>query len=36
MQVAEELTRLPEGSAIAEMPEDYAVVPEQARVCDQV
>lgn len=31
---AEELTLLPEGSAVAEMLSDYAVMREQARVCD--
>ena len=32
-QAAEELTLLPEGSAIAEMLSDYAVMREQARLC---
>lgn len=32
-RAAEELDLLPEGSAIAEMMSDYAVMPEQARVC---
>jgi hypothetical protein len=30
---AEELTLLPEGSALAEMLKDYAVMREQTRVC---
>jgi len=34
-QAAEELALLPEGSAIAEMLSDYAVMREQARVCDR-
>ena len=34
VQAAEELALLPEGSAIAEMLSDYAVMREQARVCD--
>ena len=33
-RAAEELTLLPEGSAVAEMLSDYAVMREQARVCD--
>ena len=33
-RAAEELTLLPEGSAIAEMLADYAVMREQARVCN--
>ncbi len=32
-QAAEELALLPEGSAIAEMLADYAVMREQARAC---
>ena len=32
-QAAEELALLPEGSAIAEMLRDYAVMREQARAC---
>lgn len=32
-QAAEELAQLAEGSAIAEMLADYAVMREQARVC---
>ena len=32
-QAAEELALLPEGSAIEEMLNDYAVMREQARVC---
>jgi hypothetical protein len=32
-RAAEELARLPEGSAIAEMLADYAVLREHARVC---
>jgi hypothetical protein len=32
-RAAEELALLPEGSAIAEMLADYAVMREQARVC---
>ncbi len=32
-RAAEELTLLPEGSAIAEMLSDYAVMREQARAC---
>ena len=32
-QAAEELTLLPEGSAIAVMLSDYAVMREQARAC---
>jgi hypothetical protein len=32
-RAAEELDLLPEGSAIAEMMSDYAVMQEQARVC---
>ncbi len=32
-RAAEELALLPEGSAIAEMLSDYAVMREQARVC---
>ncbi len=32
-RAAEELTRLPEGSAIAEMLSDYAVMRDQARAC---
>ena len=32
-RAAEELELLPEGSAIAEMMSDYAVLREQARVC---
>jgi hypothetical protein len=34
-QAAEELALLPEGSAIAEMLSDYAVMRAQARVCDR-
>ena len=34
MRVAGELAVLPEGSAIAEMQADYAVMREQARACD--
>lgn len=33
VRAAEELALLPEGSAIAEMLSDYAVMREQARVC---
>lgn len=33
VQAAEELALLPEGSVIAEMLSDYAVLREQARVC---
>ncbi|WP_263734686.1 hypothetical protein [Defluviimonas sp. WL0002] len=33
-RAAEELTLLPEGSAIAEMMVDYAVMREQARACE--
>ncbi len=32
-QAAEELARLPDGSAIVEMMGDYAVMREQARAC---
>lgn len=32
-QAAEELALLPEGSAVAEMLSDYAVMREQARAC---
>jgi hypothetical protein len=32
-RAAEELALLPEGSAIAEMLSDYAVMRQQARVC---
>jgi len=32
-QAAEELALLPQGSAVAEMLSDYAVMREQARVC---
>lgn len=32
-RAAEELARLADGSAIAEMLSDYAVMREQARVC---
>jgi hypothetical protein len=32
-RAAKELALLPEGSAIAEMISDYAVMREQARVC---
>jgi len=32
-RAAEELALLPEGSAVAEMLADYAVMREQARVC---
>ena len=32
-RAAEELALLPEGSAVAEMLSDYAVMREQARVC---
>jgi hypothetical protein len=32
-RVADELALLPEGSVIAEMLSDYAVMREQARVC---
>jgi hypothetical protein len=32
-RAAEELVRLPEGSAIAEMLSDYAVMREQVRAC---
>tara|TARA_R110002110_G_scaffold68731_10_gene185890 strand:+ start:13025 stop:13279 length:255 start_codon:yes stop_codon:yes gene_type:complete len=32
-QAAEELSLLPEGSAVAEMLADYAVMLEQARAC---
>ena len=34
VQAAEELALLPGGSVIAEMLSDYAVMREQARVCD--
>ena len=33
VRAAEELDFLPEGSAVAEMLSDYAVMREQARVC---
>jgi hypothetical protein len=33
-RAAEELNSLPDGSAIAEMLSDYAVLREQARSCD--
>ena len=33
-RAAEELARLADGSAIAEMLSDYAVMREQARTCD--
>lgn len=33
-RAAEELARLPEGSAIEEMLGDYAVMREQARACE--
>jgi hypothetical protein len=33
VQAAEELALLPEGSAIAEMISDYAVMREQAQIC---
>lgn len=33
-RVAEELARLPEGSIIAEMLNDYAVMRDQARACE--
>lgn len=33
-RVAEELARLPEGSMIAEMLSDYAVMRDQARACE--
>jgi hypothetical protein len=33
VRAAEELALLPEGSAIAEMLADYAVMREQARAC---
>jgi hypothetical protein len=33
-RAAEELALLPEGSAMAEMMADYAVVREQARSCE--
>lgn len=33
MRAAEELALLPEGSVIAEMLSDYAVLREQARAC---
>lgn len=33
-RAAEELRLLPDGSAIAEMLSDYAVMREQARACD--
>ena len=32
-RAAEELALLPEGSAVAEMMSDYAVMREQARAC---
>ena len=32
-RAAEELTRLPEGSALVEMSSDYAVMRDQARRC---
>ena len=32
-RAAEELVRLPDGSAIAEMLSDYAVMRKQARIC---
>ena len=34
-RAADELDLLPEGSAIAEMLSDYAVMREQAQVCGQ-
>ena len=34
-RAAEELALLPEGSAVVEMLCDYAVMREQARVCDR-
>ena len=34
-RAAEELALLPEGSAIAEMLSDYAVMREQARLCSR-
>ena len=34
-QAAEELARLADGSAIAEMLSDYAVMREQARLCSR-
>jgi len=33
-RAAEELRLLPDGSAIAEMMSDYAVIREQARTCE--
>ena len=33
-RTAEEVQALPEGSAIVEMLSDYAVMREQARICD--
>lgn len=35
VRVAEELALLPERSAVAEMLSDYAMMRDQARVCDE-